>query len=151
MGKLTKITFYTAILLFVACQIYNIMIYYPMDNKPKSVVPKEVVIAISEFMEKNSAIDRSMQVAIDIKIPYTKDNELSEFLHAERAEYFGGEEKMIAYNIKIWKFTVEIDPLTNMNRKVITYFTADKGTFKTGTLDGNLEGNLRIKKIYLKD
>jgi len=46
---------------------------------------------------------------------------------------------------------VEIDPLTNMNRKVITYFTADKGTFKTGTLDGNLEGNLRIKKIYLKD
>jgi len=51
--------------------------------------------------------------------------------------------------IKLWKFTEEIDPKTNKLVKVVTIMSADEGTFDTSKLNGKIKGNLTIRKIYL--
>jgi len=145
----TKIMVSIAMVIFTSIVLYNITQYYTIDPKPKEIIPQEYQQQIKEFIEKEDMTTIDMGVAEDVTIPFSEFNKLTAVMKAKKVHYDYDLGSMVAHDIKIWKFEVEIDPVTNEEKRVIIFTVADIGTFDMGTLNGNMSGNLSVRRIVL--
>jgi hypothetical protein len=134
---------------FISSFVYNITLYYSIDGRPKELIPKKYQEDIKQFIENEDQTDIDMGIVEDVTIPYRKDNFLSHVLKAKKIERKSDYDTILATDLKLWEFTIEIDKVTNEEKKVVILSVADFGEFNTKTMNGNIWGNIKIKRIYL--